>query len=429
MRGNELQAVYPIDLIERLKLRAPSKPGPAGLTHVHPVIWKMGLASLLTDISSEMVNSLLPVYAVLYLHLNPLQFGAINAAYDGAAIAGFGLLGGLLADRSARHKEVAAGGYGLSTVSKLLLLWAGGAWGWITAIVALDRVGKSSRTAPRDALISFYSKSSTIAASFGVHRALDAGGALIGPVIAFILIGQLHEAYDAIWVTSFTFGVLGLAAFLLLVHNPPQTARAPASLSLLRDAGELLADRRYRTVVIAALALSVTTIADAFLFLVLQQRGGVATGLFPLFYVGANCFYMAFALPIGRAADRWGLAATLIFGYTAMAVIYCLLLSPAAGGWLVLTCLFLFGLYYAGTQGVLMALASLVLPRETRTSGLAILNSAVGIGNVISSIVFGWLWQAYGVGTGLWIFGLAFIASVLTAGICLPKATSEEIAR
>src|SRR5215831_7431294 len=126
--------MYQLDLIERRKLRATAGPSADQVTRVSPVVWKLGLTSLLTDISSEMVNSALPVYLVIHLHLSPLQYGTIDGVYNGLAVVLVSLAAGLTADRSKRHKEVALAGYGFSAICKLLLLAAGGVWGWLIVI-------------------------------------------------------------------------------------------------------------------------------------------------------------------------------------------------------------------------------------------------------------------------------------------------------
>src|SRR5687767_4337689 len=147
--------MYRFDWIEQLKLRAAPSPA-GGLAATSPVILALGLTSFLTDISAEMVNSLLPVYLFLHLKLTPFQYGAIDGVYNGLSIALVGLAAGLIADRWTRQKEVALAGYGLSAACKLLLVAAGGVWSSIAAVVAIDRLGKGIRTAPRDALISFH---------------------------------------------------------------------------------------------------------------------------------------------------------------------------------------------------------------------------------------------------------------------------------
>src|SRR5687767_12907836 len=166
--------MYRLEWIERRKLRATAPPFTDQVATVSPVVWKLGLTSFLTDISSEMVNSVLPVYLVIHLHLSPLQYGAVDGVYNGLAVILISLASGAFADRSRRHKEVALTGYGLSAVCKLLLFVAGGVWGWLMVVVGLDRIGKGMRSAPRDALISLNTPPHQMASAFSVHRSLDA---------------------------------------------------------------------------------------------------------------------------------------------------------------------------------------------------------------------------------------------------------------
>jgi hypothetical protein len=144
----------------------------------------LGLTSLFTDVSSEMISTILPMYMLFTLRMTTLQLGVVDGVYQGAS-AIMRLAAGVTADRSGRHKEVALAGYGLSAVCKLGLLAVGGAFGPLVAIVLADRTGKGIRTAPRDALISLSSPRSQLGVAFGVHRALDTAGGLVGPLVAF----------------------------------------------------------------------------------------------------------------------------------------------------------------------------------------------------------------------------------------------------
>ena len=134
--------MYRLEWIERRKLKTTTISSTNQISKVSPVVWKLGWTSFLTDISSEMVNSALPVYLVIYLHQSPFQYGAIDGVYNGFAVALVSLAAGLMADRSKRHKEVALAGYGLSAVCRLGMLAAGGVWGWLIAITGLERIGK-----------------------------------------------------------------------------------------------------------------------------------------------------------------------------------------------------------------------------------------------------------------------------------------------
>ena len=383
------------------------------------MVWKLGWTSMLTDISTEMVKSMLPLYLVLHLHLNPLQYGAIDGTYNGIAVALLSLAAGVAADRTRRYKEMAAAGYGLSALCKLLLMAAGGAWGAILAVAAMDRLGKGIRTAPRDALISLHSSGRSLAGAFALHRALDAGGALLGPVLGFLLISRLPGAFDAVWVASFVFALLGWAVIWLFVHNPSYAYRRPTTPPVRLVMARLMAGG-FRRLTAAGVLLSLATVGDGFLYLLLQQRGSLDGTSLPLFYVMAAGGTMLFSVPVGRIADRWGRRRVLLAGYGVMGAIYLALFSasrlslPGQA-----TCLLLLGFYGAATDGVLAALASSAIPSELRTTGLATLATVVGLGKFLSALAFGWLWQARGAQTALAGFAAALAAAILVSALLL----------
>jgi hypothetical protein len=205
-------------------------------TRVSRNVFFLGLTSLFTDISSEMVVSVLPIYLVGFLRMSPTQFGVIDGLYQG--VAGIVQLGSaVVADRWRRYKEVAAVGYGASLLCRLGLLATSGAAG-ITTFLTLDRLGKGMRTAPRDALISLSSSRETLGTAFGIHRAMDAFGAMLGPIVAFLVLRTIADGFDVVFVFSLSSAIVGLAVLLLFVENrrpgasvPGEPAAADATLS------------------------------------------------------------------------------------------------------------------------------------------------------------------------------------------------------
>ena len=181
-------------------------------------VFLLGLTSMVTDISSEMVTAVLPIYLAFALGLTPLQLGLIDGlTHAAAAVVRLG--GGWMADRWRRHRELAAFGYGLSALCKLGLLAVGQTWSALAAVVVLDRVGKAVRTSPRDALISLSCEPRRLGLGFGIHRAFDTAGALIGPLLAFAILAMLPQAFDVVFATSFFIAIVGLAIIVLFVRN------------------------------------------------------------------------------------------------------------------------------------------------------------------------------------------------------------------
>ncbi len=377
----------------------------------------LGLTSLFTDISSEMVATVLPVYFVGTLSFSPFAFGIIDGLYQGAA-AIVRLVGGFSADRWRRHKEVAGIGYGLSAISKLGYLAAGASVPGASAVVTIDRVGKGLRTAPRDAMISLSSTAENRATAFGVHRGLDTMGAMLGPAIAFGLLELTPGDFDPLFVVSFCFGLIGVAILVLFVRNPPAPAVATAALTP-REAVGTLASRPFRRLVIAGGLLGLVTISDGFLYLGLERNFGFRPSLFPLLFVATAFVYMLFAVPMGRLADRVGARKVFIGGYALLGIVYTSLLVTSGGTPVLVGYLIVLGVFYAATDGVLMAIAANLLPERAHASGMAILLTSVGIGRLVSSIVFGLLWTQTGLENAVVVFLSALVVTVIVSALIL----------
>jgi nitrate/nitrite transporter NarK len=185
-------------------------------------VWALGLTSFFTDFSSEMVTAVLPVYLVAYRGFSFAAFGAIDGLHQGVT-ALVRWLGGALADRSRRYAEVAGLGYALSAICKLGWLVSGTTLGSAAFLVGLDRVGKGIRTAPRDALISLSTARSSMGRAFGVHRGLDAAGAMLGPLAAFVILALAPYRFDAVFILSFGVGIIGVGVLLGFVTNVSQS--------------------------------------------------------------------------------------------------------------------------------------------------------------------------------------------------------------
>lgn len=384
----------------------------------------LGLVSLFTDISSEMVAAILPLYLVYTLGFTPLQFGIVDGLQQGAA-AIVRVAGGFFGDRTRKHKEVAAAGYGISALSRLGLLVANSVAA-LGAIVFVDRTGKGLRTAPRDALISLSSDRDDLATAFGVHRALDTAGAMLGPLIAFSLLTVAPGEFDAVFVVSFAAALIGFAILALFVENRPVVIPADSPVSL-RGAARLLGDLRFRTLVAIAGFLGLVTISDGFLFIALQKKVDFDERLLPLFFVGTALAYMLLAIPVGRVADRFGRGRTFVFGYLPLLTAYLLLLLPSGGAVEIPVYLFLLGLYYAATDGVLMALASASLPSHLRGSGLALVVTSTSLGRLLASILFGTIWTWYDVETAIAVFAIGLAIAGLLAAVSLRRAPEVAV--
>ncbi|WP_405832008.1 MFS transporter [Streptomyces sp. NBC_01176] len=415
---------------------------------VAPTVLALGTVSLITDVSSEMVTAVLPLYLVTGLGLSPLGFGLLDGIYNGFS-ALVRLVGGHLADRGGgRHKWVAGFGYGLSAACKPLLLLAHSLTP-IGLVLAADRTGKGLRTAPRDALISLSSTPATRGRAFGVHRAMDTAGALLGPLVAFLILRATVDGYDAVFTVSFCVAVVGVLVLVLFVPGgtrtkagvrptgsteatrsprpkeatrsarsrvttesepPPTGAESPptgedpagtTAPPTLRAALSLLATPAVRRITLCALLLGLATVSDAFVFLLLQRRLGVPDRWFALLPLGTAAAFLLLAVPLGRLADRIGSRRLFLAGHGALLLVYALLLSAWHGTALPYVVLLLHGGFYAATDGVLMAAASESVPEELRSSGLALVQTGQALARFVCSLGFGAAWTAWGDRTAL----------------------------
>lgn len=394
------------------------------LRYVPATVLVLGLTSFFTDISSEMIAAVLPLYLTMQLGFTPLQYGLFDGIHQIMA----GVLrpvGGLLADRWQRYKEVAVAGYGLSALSKLGLLIAGSAWLPAVGALYVDRLGKGIRTSPRDALISFATPAANLATAFGVHRTLDTGGALLGPLIAFAILSFVPGAFDAVFVSSLMFAIIGLAFITLLARNPdlvPQTVAGVGSLgTTLRAVGALLQERHFRNLVLIGGLLALLTVNDPFLYLVIQQNAELPLRYFPLLFSGTAIIYLLLAIPVGRLADRIGRTQVFVSGYGLLAASYVgLWLAPSHLG-VAVACVGLLGAYYAATDGVLLAITSATTASTVRTSGIAILTTVLTVGRFVSSLTFGWLWSLLGERLTLFTFFVGLAIAITLAYLLLVK--------
>ncbi|WP_455709524.1 MFS transporter [Micromonospora zamorensis] len=390
----------------------------------------LGTVSLITDVSAEMVAAVLPLYLVLGLQLSPVAFGVLDGVHTGAT-ALLRVVGGFAADRFRRRKLIAGIGYTLSAVAKLGLLLAGRSIPAIGAVIAVDRLGKGVRSAPRDALITLSSPPEALGRAFGVHRAMDSVGAFLGPLAAFAVLLVVGQSYDAVFVTSFCIAALAVIVLVLFVRERPagEPTEQPSDPTVsVREAVGLLRDGPARRLVLAAAMLGLATIGDGFVYLLLQRREDLGLRWFPLLAVATSLAYLLLAAPLGVLADRIGRLPVVLGGYTALGATYLLLAGPVDGWPLIALTLALYGAFYAATDGVLIALAGPVLPARLRTTGIALVQTGQALAYLVSSVLFGLAWQAWGPENAIRAAAVA-VAGVLVGTLLLLASPSRLITR
>ncbi|UUU39238.1 MFS transporter [Streptomyces sp. NBC_00162] len=408
--------------------------GPARTPAVASAVLALGTVSLITDISSEMVTAVLPLYLVAGLGLSPLGFGALDGVYNGVS-ALVQLTGGHLADRVRNHKLIAGIGYGLSALCKPLLLLAH-SLGPVGVVLALERTGKGLRTAPRDALISLSTPAGLQGRAFGVHRAMDTTGALLGPLAAFLILSVAVDGYDAVFGVSACVAVLGVVVLVLFVpgtSGPAGSARpagppvpadpAPAAPAVgVREALALLRLPRLRALAGCAALLGLTTVSDAFVYLLLQRRTGIAEQWFPLLPLGTAAVFLLLAVPAGALADRIGRRTVFLAGHALLLTGYGLLLWAPGRPALPFLVLALHGMFYAATDGVLPAAVGAIVPRELRATGLALVGTGQALARFGCSLAFGAAWTFWGTGPALCAAAAGLLCSAAVAACVLRPA-------
>ncbi|MDT0482690.1 MFS transporter [Streptomyces doebereineriae] len=403
-----------------------SRPGRRSAA-VPPAVLALGAVSLITDVSSEMVTAVLPLYVVTALGLSPLGFGLLDGINNGVG-ALVRLAGGHLADRGGRrHKVVAGLGYGLSALCKPLLLLAH-TLPVLSAVLAVDRTGKGLRTAPRDAMISLFTEPEHRGRAFGVHRAMDTTGALLGPLVAFAVLRATVDGYDAVFAVSGCVAALGVLVLLQFVPRrvtPADAVRRPERPPALRDSLALLRRPDLRRLTVCATLLGLTTVSDSFLYLLLQREGNLSAHLFPLLPLGTAAVFLLLAVPLGALADRVDRRRLFLAGHGVLLLGYGLVLSPWHGVPAVIAVLVLHGTFYAATDGVLAAATAGAVPARHQGAGQALVGTGQALARFACSLAFGAAWSLWGGRTALAVTAAALAVSAVVASFLL--RTADEV--
>ncbi len=375
----------------------------------------LGFVSLFTDISSEMVYPLLSLYLTTDLGATPAIIGIIEGIAESLA----GLLkpySGYVSDKIRRRKPLTVAGYGAATVGKLLL-YLSTSWGWVLAGRVVDRFGKGVRTAPRDALIAEASAGGRLGHSFGLHRALDSLGAVVGILIAYYLFTTTHGGYTRIFLFSMIPGIIGV--LLLLCIKEKKSLKGLARAHPL--AGWRTLNPRLKAFFLVAFLFTLGNSSNQFLLLRANNLGFQAADVI-LAYLVCNIVYALSAWPAGRLSDAIGRRTLLVFGYFFYGLVY-LGFSFASKGFHVWVLFGVYGLYNGLTDGVEKALVAELCPGESRATMLGIHATLVGIGLLPASVIGGFLWRMIGPTAPFYFGGAVGLLAALGMHLVVPKLT------
>lgn len=389
----------------------PTSPA-SGLRHIPAGIWTLGFVSLLMDISSEMIHSLLPMFMVGTLGMGMATVGLIEGLAEATALI-VKVFSGVLSDYWGRRKSLAVLGYGLGALSKPLFALTGGASLIVTARL-LDRVGKGIRGAPRDALVADIAPPHLRGAAFGLRQSLDTVGAFAGPLIAAGLMLLWANDFRAVFWVATVPAWLAVALLVLGLKEPARPAGTPRENPIQRAKLRRLPSAYWWVVSLGAL-FTLARFSEAFLVLRAQQSG-IAMALVPLVMVAMNLVYSLLAYPFGKLSDRIGHRGLLATGVLVL-LLADLLLATETGPAGLLAGVALWGVHMALTQGLLAAMVADTAPDDLRGTAFGFFNLVSGLAMLLASTMAGLLWDSQGPATtfvaGAVFCGLSLLALVL----------------
>lgn len=378
----------------------------------------LGFVSLLNDGASEMIYPLLPAFLTAVLGAGPAALGIIEGVAEATASL-LKLYSGYLSDRVKKRKGWIVGGYSLSNSIRPLIAFST-SWLHVLVLRFSDRIGKGLRTSPRDAIIADSTPPEFRGKAYGFHRALDHGGAIIGPLAATGLLLVLQNDLRTVFLISFIPGLLAVALLLfgLQEKHAERLPAAPAGFRFQTAWAEMTADFRKYLAILLVFTLGNST--DAFLLLRAQQLG-VPVALLPTIWVVLHVVKMGSSVPGGVVSDRIGRKKVIVTGWIVYALVY-VGLGAASQQWHAWALFGVYGMYFGLTEGVEKALVADFAPAYLRGSAFGLYHLTVGIGTLPASLLFGLVWQQFGPAAAFGMgAGLALLAGVMLSLLPMRK--------
>ena len=378
-------------------------------------IWVLGFVSLLMDVSSEMIHSLLPVFLVTSLGVSMLAVGLIEGAAEATALM-LKVFSGVLSDWWGRRKPLAVLGYGLGALSKPLFAIAPTV-GLVVTARLIDRVGKGIRGAPRDALVADLAPPHMRGAAFGLRQSLDTVGAFVGPLLAMGLMLLWANDFRAVFWVAVIPAALCVALLLVGVQEPERAASTVRNNPIRRENLRRLGGAYWWVVALGAV-FTLARFSEAFLVLRVQQ-GGLPLAWTPLVLVLMNVVFALGAYPLGKLSDRIRHTTLLAWGLVVLIAADALLAFSDRGApaWLGIA---LWGLHMAMTQGLLATMVADTAPADLRGTAFGMFNLVSGVALLVASGLAGLLWDRLGASA---TFGAGILfATLALAGVLVQSA-------
>jgi MFS family permease len=392
---------------------------------LNPNIFFLGLVSFLTDVSSEMIFTLLPLFLANILGAAAVIIGFIEGVAESTASL-FRIFSGWLSDRLGERKSLAIIGYGLSTLAKPFMYIAA-TWGLVLGVRFADRLGKGIRTAPRDALVADSVSAEERGKGFGFHRAMDTSGAALGLVVAaavvfFLQKGNLElvrNTYQWLVLIGIVPAVLALFMFFFVrearkgssEQNDFNSKTSPRSFDRSFSGTKTGFDKRFKVFLGIMFLFTLGNSSDAFLILRAQNVGNCVLYIL-LMLILFNIVYATVSIPAGILSDKLGRRRIIVFGWLVYAFTY-LGFALASASWQIWLLFAFYGVYYGLAEGVARAFVADLVPEDRRGTAYGLFHGIVGITLLPASVIAGWLWQAFSPAAPFYFgAGLAFLAMI-----------------
>jgi MFS family permease len=345
-----------------------------------------GLVSFFMDVSSEMIYPLVPLFLANVLGANKSVIGFIEGIAESTASL-LKVFSGWFSDRIGSRKWLMAAGYGISTLSRPFVALATG-WQHVMSSRFIDRFGKGVRTAPRDAIIAESADRTHLGRAFGFHRAMDTMGAVVGPALAFFLLGILSNDYRKVFWLSMIPGVIAVLLIIFFITEKKKVVAAHVDRPKLTMKHF---DWKFKFFVAIATLFAIGNSSDVFLILRAQQIG-IPTVMIPVVYLLFNLVYSLSSIPAGIAADMFGRKRVILLGFILFAILYYgfAIAESITAIWFLFA---FYGLFMGLTEGIQKAFLATIIPQDFKATAFGVYTTAVGIAMFPASLIGGWFWD------------------------------------
>ncbi len=349
-------------------------------------VFVAGLVSFFMDISSEMIYPLVPLFLANVLNVNKSVIGLIEGIAESTASL-LKVFSGWFSDRIGNRKWLMAAGYGISTLSRPIVALATG-WHHVMGSRFMDRFGKGVRTAPRDAIIAESTEKTHLGRAFGFHRSMDTMGAVVGPALAFFLLGIFSNNYRWVFWLSMIPGAIAVFLIIFFIKEKkkdfiPHSERPKLTIKQF--------DWKFKFFVVIATLFAIGNSSDVFLILRAQQIG-IPTLMIPVVYLMFNLIYSLSAIPAGIAADKFGRKRVILIGFILFAILYYgfAVAKDTRTIWILFS---FYGLFMGLTEGIQKAFLATIIPKDFKATAFGVYNTTVGLAMLPASFIGGWLWD------------------------------------